>query len=102
MLHPLNDDQLALLNEFKSSGLTMKEFVASTGIKYNSLAYIIWKQKRLSEIDSFNLQSFIPIALNNKDFNTIKEESNINDFIDIKINGFNISIKLDDLKELLK
>ena len=61
MLHPLNEDQQNLLLEFKNSGLTMKEFVSRKGINYNSLAYLVWKEKRLNECSSFSLNSFIPI-----------------------------------------
>ena len=99
MLHPLNENQQNLLHEFKNSCLTMKEFVSNRGINYNSLAYLVWKEKRLNECSSFSLNSFIPIKLN-KD--TVNSLSNYSDKVNITINGFNINISINDLKELLK
>ena len=106
MLHPLTEDQLSLLNEFKESGLTIKDFTSLKGIRYNSLAYIIWKDKRLKECNSINNNSFIPIKLDNpnNDYTNINKNINKvkNNMRNITINGFNIDISIDDLKELLK
>ena len=99
MLHPLNDNQLALLNEFKSSGLSLKNFAKFKNIGIHKISYLVVKERKLLEQeDSFSLDSFIPINFN-KEVNKYKEKDKL---MNIKTNGFNISIKLNDLKELLK
>ena len=99
MLHPLNEDQQNLLLELKNSCLSMKEFVSNRGINYNSLVYLVWKEKRINECSSFSLNSFIPIKV---DEDTTNSLSNYSDKVNITINGFNINISINDLKELLK
>ena len=101
MLHPLNEEQLSLLNEFKESNLTLKDFAKLKNISLRKISYLVIKERRLKEQEeNMSLDSFIPINVNN-----IKEESFIskrNNKINITINGFNINISINDLKELLK
>ena len=101
MLHPLNEEQLSLLNEFKESNLTLKDFAKLKNISLRKISYLVIKERRLKEQEeNMSLDSFIPINVNN-----IKEESFIskrNNKINITINGFNINISVNDLKELLK
>ena len=101
MLHPLNEEQLSLLNEFKESNLTLKDFAKLKNISLRKISYLVIKERRLKEQEeNMSLDSFIPINVNN-----IKEESFIskrNNKINIIINGFNINISINDLKELLK
>jgi len=40
-LHPLNDDQIALLEEYKSSNLSILEFAESKGKSIHSIYYLI-------------------------------------------------------------
>ena len=98
MLHPLNENQVSLLNEYRESNLSIKDFVSRKGITYSSLEYIIQKEKRINESNSICLDSFIPIKIDNQN----KNYSNSNNNIDVIINGFNINISINDLKELLK
>lgn len=101
MLHPLNQEQLSLLNEFKESNLTLKDFAELKNISLRKISYLVIKERRLKEQEgNMSLDSFIPINVNNS-----KEESFIskrNNKINIIINGFNINISINDLKELLK
>ena len=101
MLHPLNEEQLSLLNEFKESNLTLKDFAKLKNISLRKISYLVIKERRLKEQEeNMSLDSFIPINVNNS-----KEESFIskrNNKINITINGFNINISINDLKELLK
>ena len=103
MLHPLNEEQLSLLNEFKESNLTLKDFANLKNISLRKISYLVIKERRLKEQEeNISLDSFIPINLNN---NSQKEDNyNIrsSNKVNITINGFNINISINDLKELLK
>ena len=101
MLHPLNEEQLSLLNEFKESNLTLKDFAKLKNISLHKISYLVVKERKLNEQEeNISLDSFIPINLNSR-----KEEgfvSKRNNKVNITINGFNINISVNDLKELLK
>ena len=103
MLHPLNEEQLSLLNEYKESGLSLRDFANRKNITFSKISYLVYKDRRLNETEeNISLDSFIPINLNN---NSQKEDNyNIrsSNKVNITINGFNINISINDLKELLK
>ena len=100
MLHQLNEDQLNLVNEFKSSGLTFNDFAKAKNIGIHQIVYLVRKEKLLKEQDdNLSLDSYIPVKFNNELIENNNSNSNL---INVYINGFNISINLNDLKELLK
>ena len=46
-LHPLNESQIAFLEEYRSSGMTVLEFAKHKGISKHSVYYYIDKERRL-------------------------------------------------------
>ena len=65
MLHPFNEEQLSLLNEFKESNLTLKDFANLKNISLHKISYLVVKERKLNEQEeNMSLDSFIPIILN--------------------------------------
>lgn len=102
-LHPLNDDQIALLEEYKSSNLSILEFAESKGKSINSIYYLIGKERKLkAELLSLEVgasENFIPVPL--KSDMPVKNE-NINKNISFKLCGLTIQIDNDNLKLFLE
>lgn len=104
-LHPLNNDQLALLNEYKASNLSILEFVNNKGISIHQLYYLINKERRLKaesmSMEISKCKDFVPVPIENKATSAVAINK-ANDLISFKANGINISIDAKNLKQLLE
>ena len=102
-LHPLNDDQISLLEEYKSSNLSLVEFAESKGKSKHSIYYLIDKERKL-KAESLSLEvraseNFIPVPL--KSDMSVKNENN-NKNISFKLSGLTIQIDNKNLKLFLE
>lgn len=46
-LHPLNESQIAFLEEYRSSGMSVLEFARSKRVQKSAVYYLIGKERRL-------------------------------------------------------
>lgn len=102
-LHPLNDDQLALLEEYKSSNLSLAEFAKAKAMGKHTIYYLLDKERRLkAESLSFEVgesENFISVPI--KSDITVKNESK-NEDISFILSGLTIQIDNKNLKLFLE
>ena len=106
-LHPLNENQIAILEEYRSSGMSVLEFAKSKGTSKHAVYYLIEKERRLkgesfaSEVLKAN--NFVSVPIETKEPSIIKSSSNnMNNIISFNLNGLAISISKENLKALLE
>ena len=106
-LHPLNENQIAILEEYRSSGMSVLEFAKSKGTSKHAVYYLIEKERRLkgesfaSEVMKAN--NFVSVPIETKEPSIIKSPSNnTNNIISFNLNGLAISISKENLKALLE
>ena len=107
-LHPLNENQIAILEEYRPSGMSILEFAKSKGTSKHSVYYLIEKERRLkgesfaSEVIKAN--NFVSVPIETKESSIIKSPSNnnMNNIISFNLNGLAISISKENLKAFLE
>ena len=106
-LHPLNENPIAILEEYRSSGMSVLEFAKSKGTSKHAVYYLIEKERRLkgesfaSEVMKAN--NFVSVPIETKEPSIIKSSSNnMNNIISFNLNGLAISISKENLKALLE
>lgn len=92
MKHPLTQEQLQLLNEYRQSNLTKKNFCLLKEIKLHKLDYLIVKEKSLQE-DKTEI-----VKLNYPQITSSALTIDLKDLTITIQNGFDASL----LKELMK
>lgn len=113
--HPLTTEQQAIVEGYRSSHLTIDEYAASIGLKKHQVGYLLNKDRLLRGEQIYNKNKengFIPlpyIGKDNKDDDnnatnaeTTFTSNNMNNIISFKMNGINIDINKDNLKEFLE
>lgn len=102
-LHPLNESQIAFLEEYRSSGMSVLEFARSKGVQKSAVYYLIGKERRLkgesfaSEVIKAN--NFVSVPIETKELSI---ESPSNNIISFNLNGLSISISKENLKAFLE
>lgn len=102
-LRQLNGDQIALLEEYKSSNLSILEFANTKGISKNTIYYLVDKERRLKaesmslEIEALN--DFIPVPIKTDTPSKNNVQSKV---ISFKLNGLVIQISNANLKLFLE
>lgn len=103
-LHPLTIDQKALLDEFNQSGLSIYDFAQQKGMSYSSVHYVIDKDRRIRNENINN--GFVPIPLNKEMLLPSQTHQSThngsNNLISFKLNGIDITIDTNNLKQFLK
>lgn len=103
-LHPLTNEQQTLLDEYNSSGLTIKDFACSRGKTVEQVYYIIDKDRRIRNENTNH--GFIPIPINDDVTQSSRinrsTSNNLNNLISFKMNGIDITIDASNLKQFLE
>lgn len=105
-LHPLNENQIAFLEEYRSSGMSVLEFARSKGVQKSAVYYLIGKERRLkgesfaSEVIKANNFVSVPIETNELSIKSLS--NNTNNIISFNLNGLSISISKENLKAFLE
>ena len=97
-LHPLTQEQQTLLDDYNQSGLSIYDYASQKGLSYSSVHYVVDKDRRLRNENVSN--QFISIPLQNKSIDIVT--NNMNNLISFNLNGLNISIDKNNLKQFLK
>ena len=112
-LHPLNESQIAFLEEYRSSGMTVLEFARYKRISKHTVYYYIDKERKLKAAALSNevikANNFIPVPFKN-DCREDKDETPLikltpnkkNNLISFNLNGLSISIDKENLKAFLE
>ena len=103
-IHPLTEEQQALLDEYHSSGLSVLDFAKLKNKTTYQIYYIINKDSRLKSeemIKHYGQESFIPVPINNETSpkNTLDNSNNLISFL---VNNVPISIDRKNLKAFLE
>lgn len=105
-LHPLNESQIALLEEYRSSGMTILGFARYKGISKYSIYHLIDKDRRLKaeslSNETITASNFIPVPIKAKELLIESSPNNTNSLISFNLNGLSISISKDNLKAFLE
>lgn len=103
-LQQLNEDQQKLLDDFKSSGMTLIQFATSIGKSYSSIYHLLNKERRLKEQDemlNFN-HRFISVPIANKHFELEMCDVVSNDVIAFSINDIQFKMTKKNLKKFME
>ena len=68
-LHPLNETQIAFLEEYRSSGMSALEFARFKKVQKNAVYYLIEKERRLKG------ESFVSEVIKANDFVSVPIET---------------------------
>ena len=101
-VHPLSDKQKDLLEEYKNSKLSMKEFAKFKVVSISTIYYLVDKERRI-EAQQLYLpdpsSSFVSVSLANKHEEALTPSSDIIAFI---MNGIEFKMTPNNLKIFIK
>lgn len=103
-LHPLTDEQLKLLNEFKSSGLSVNDFASNKQISYHAVVYLINKERRLKDETTIRTLNnrFVSIPLEKEHITPESFDVISNDVIAFSINDLMFKMTAQNLKKFME
>ena len=105
-LHPLNENQIAFLEEYRSSGMSVLEFARTKGVQKSAVYYLIGKERRLKgesfASEMIKASDFVSVPIETKELSIKSSSDNTNNIISFNLNGLSISISKENLKAFLE
>ena len=105
-LHPLNESQIAFLEEYRSSGMSVLEFARTKGVQKSAVYYLIGKERRLKgesfASEMIKASDFVSVPIETKELSIKSSSDNTNNIISFNLNGLSISISKENLKAFLE
>ena len=97
-VHPLSDKQKDLLEEYKNSKLSMREFAKFKGVSISTIYYLVDKERRIEAQQLYlpdSSSSFVSFPFANKHEEVSTSSSNI---IAFSMNGIEFKMTPNNLK----